>query len=218
MTPLSQWYSDFLQETFLNSTDPCLGSLVTGGGCRCNVSEHLKKIECEKPPTSSPALFIRQQPELGGCTAALRGRLAWKSLCVPLPGTCDMDASRLGSGPPDTVINGTRFSPHLILLLSELSGPKTIINSQSSVNPLTRSFHPTRFPLSNEKKRKRDGVRDREEVCTCVFGVCVYMCWTRQTNAELKTQKQGSVMEMAAYEEEPHGGNRTGQQQYECRF
>lgn len=102
-----------------------------------------------------------------------------------------MDASPLGSGPPDTVINGTRFSPHLILLLSELSGPKTIINSQSSVNPLTRSFHPTRFPLSNEKKRKRDGVRDREEVCV----LCVHMCCTGLTNAELKTQKQGSVME-----------------------
>lgn len=86
-----------------------------------------------------------------------------------------MDASPLGPGPPDTVINGTRFSPHLILLLSELSGPKTIINSQSSVNPLTRSFHPTPFPLSNEKKRERDGVRDREEVCACVCFVSVYV-------------------------------------------
>lgn len=65
-----------------------------------------------------------------------------------------MDASPLGSGPPDTVINGTGFSPHLILLLSELSGPKTIINSQSSVNPLTRSFLPSRFPLSNEEKEE----------------------------------------------------------------
>lgn len=114
-----------------------------------------------------------------------------------------MDASLLGSGPTDTVINGTRFSPHLILLLSELSGPKTIINSQSSVNPLTRSFHPTRFPLPNEKKRKRDGVRDRGSMRLCVYAclyvcVCVYMCCTRQTNAELKTEKQGSVMEVRA--------------------
>lgn len=107
-----------------------------------------------------------------------------------------MDASPLSSSPPDNVINGTRFSPHLILLLSKLSGPKTIINSQSSVNPLTRSFHPTRFPLSNEKKRKRDGVRDRERECVHVSFVCAYKCCTRQTNAELKTQKQGSVMEM----------------------
>lgn len=92
-----------------------------------------------------------------------------------------MDASPLGSGPPDTVINGTRFSPHLILLLSELSGPKTIINSQSSVNPLTRSFHPTLLPLSNEKKRKRDGVGDGGK-CVCVF---VYVCpaLNRQTQS-----------------------------------
>lgn len=137
-----------------------------------------RRLSVKSRPLLPPALFIRQQPELGGCTAAQRGRLAWKSLCVPLPGTCDMDASPLGSGPPDTVINGTRFSPHLILLLSELSGPKTIINSQSSVNPLTRSFHPTRFPLSNEKKKKRDGVRDREQVCACVFCLleCVCTC------------------------------------------
>lgn len=78
----------------------------------------------------------------------------------------DMDASPLGSGPPDNVINGTRFSPHLILLLSELSGPKTIINSQSSVNPLTRSFHPT-HPPTPSPMRKRG--REREEEWWCVF-------------------------------------------------
>jgi len=138
------------------------------GGCRCSVTRFEEdRVWIAAHLSPPPPLFIRQQPRLGSCTAALRGRLAWKSLCVPLPGTCDMDASPLNSGPPDIVINGTRFSPHLILLLSELSGPKTIINSQSSVNPLTRSFHPTRFPLSNEKKRKRDGVRDRGSVHVC---------------------------------------------------
>lgn len=74
---------------------------------------------------------------------------------------------------PDTVINGARFSPHLILLLSELSGPKTIINSQSSVNPPNTiipphppptTTSPTPHHLSDEEKWKRDGVRDRE-VC-----------------------------------------------------
>lgn len=38
-------------------------------------------------------------------------------------------------------------------------------------------------------------------MCMCVLPVCVCVCTrccTRQTNAELKTQKQASVMEMEA--------------------
>lgn len=150
-------------------------------GAACQKIWRRLSVNSRCSPSSYPTTTLHPPAaSTWSCTAALRGRLAWKSLCVPLPGTCDMDASPLGSGPPDTVINGTCFSPHLILLLSELSGPKTIINSQSSVNPLTRSFHPTRFPLPNEKKRKRDGVGDGGSVHVCLFFACVCAALNRQ--------------------------------------
>lgn len=126
------------------------------------VSEHLRKSQCEKTtpphthPRSEPA--PRHPPRSYFLAHAMRRRL------------------RSARALPDTVINGARFSPHLILLLSELSGPKTIINSQSSVNPPNTiipphppptTTSPTPHHLSDEEKRKRDGVRDRE-VCVCV--------------------------------------------------
>lgn len=52
-----------------------------------------------------------------------------------------------------------------------------------------------------KRGREMEWEIERKCVCMCVLPVCVCdctRCCTRQTNAELKTQKQASVMEMEA--------------------
>lgn len=114
-------------------------SELAGGRCRFSVSERLKKTKCEMlppPPHNAVPPPAAWSQWMLSCDAAMPAGLK-----ITLRSPFRHTRYRCASAIPTLWLMGTRFSRHLILLLSELSGPKTIINSHSSVNPLTRSFH-----------------------------------------------------------------------------